>query len=164
MALLPFDQRDGVIWMDGQIVPWKDAKLHVLSHGLHYGGGVFEGERAYDGVIFKSRQHTERFFKSAELLDFEIPYSVDEIEAAKALVVKSNGLGDVYVRPVAWRGSEMMAVAAQNATSMSPSRRGNGRACSTSRRRCAAFGSISRTTIALTRRPHRAIPRRPAST
>jgi branched-chain amino acid aminotransferase len=116
MAMLPFDQRDGVIWMDGQIVPWNDAKLHVLSHGLHYGGAVFEGERAYNGVIFKSTQHSQRFLKSAELLDFEIPYSVDEINAAKDLVVKTNGIKDVYVRPVAWRGSEMMAVAAQNAT------------------------------------------------
>ena len=116
MAILPFDQRDGVIWMDGQLVEWKDAKLHVLSHGLHYGGAVFEGERAYDGVIFKSTAHSERFRKSAEWLDFEIPYSVAELDAAKDLVVKTNGIKDVYVRPVAWRGSEMMAVAAQNAT------------------------------------------------
>ena len=113
---IPFDQRDGVIWMDGTIVPWNDAKLHVLSHGLHYGGAVFEGERAYGGVIFKSAQHTERFMKSAQLLDFEIPYSAVEIDAAKDLVVKTNGVADVYVRPVAWRGSEMMAVAAQHAT------------------------------------------------
>lgn len=115
MSILPFDQRDGVIWLNGQLVPWKDAKLHVLSHGLHYGGSVFEGERAYDGVIFKSREHSERFRKSAELLDFTIPYSVDELMAAKDLVIKTNGVRDVYVRPVAWRGSEMMAVAAQNA-------------------------------------------------
>lgn len=113
---IPFDQRDGVIWMNGAIVPWNDAKLHVLSHGLHYGGAVFEGERAYGGVIFKSAQHTERFMNSARLLDFEIPYSAAEIERAKDLVVKSNGIADVYVRPVAWRGSEMMAVAAQHAT------------------------------------------------
>ncbi len=115
MSILPFDQRDGVIWMNGQLVPWKDAKLHVLSHGLHYGGAVFEGERAYDGVIFKTREHSERFKTSAELLDFEIPYSVDELVAAKDLVIKTNGKRDVYVRPVAWRGSEMMAVAAQHA-------------------------------------------------
>ncbi len=115
MSILPFDQRDGVIWMNGQLVAWKDAKLHILSHGLHYGGSVFEGERAYDGVIFKTREHSERFKKSAELLDFEIPYSVDELIAAKDLVIKTNGVRDVYVRPVAWRGSEMMAVAAQNA-------------------------------------------------
>lgn len=116
MSVLPFDKRDGVIWMDGVLVPWTEAKLHVLSHGLHYGSAVFEGERAYDGAIFKSRQHSERFRQSATLLDFEIPYSVDEIEAAKAAVVAANGGGDVYVRPLAWRGSEMMAVAAQNAT------------------------------------------------
>jgi branched-chain amino acid aminotransferase len=114
--MLPFDQRDGVIWMNGALVPWKDAKLHVLSHGLHYGGAVFEGERAYGGVIFKSTEHSERFRRSAELLDFEIPYSVEELDRAKQAVVDANGIPDVYVRPVAWRGSEMMAVAAQNAT------------------------------------------------
>ncbi len=113
MSVLPFDQRDGYIWMNGKLVEWKDAKLHVLSHGLHYGSCVFEGERAYGGVIFKSREHSERFHNSAQLLDFEIPYSVDEIEAAKKLVVEKNGMQSCYVRPVAWRGSEMMAVAAQ---------------------------------------------------
>jgi branched-chain amino acid aminotransferase len=116
MSVLPFDQRDGWIWFDGQLVPWQDAKLHVLSHGLHYASAVFEGERAYGGEIFKSTEHSERFRRSAELLDFEIPYSVTELDAAKALVVERNGIPDVYVRPVAWRGSEMMAVAAQKAT------------------------------------------------
>ena len=116
MSILPFDQRNGVIWVDGSIVPWQDAKLHILSHGLHYGGAVFEGERAYNGVIFKSTEHSERFLRSAQLLDFELPYSVEELDAAKDLVVRENGVGDVYVRPVAWRGSEMMAVAAQHAT------------------------------------------------
>jgi branched-chain amino acid aminotransferase len=116
MSVLPFDQRDGYIWFDGALVEWKEAKLHVLSHGLHYGSCVFEGERAYGGVIFKSREHSERFKASAEVLDFEIPYSVDELIAAKDLVVASNGLSNCYVRPVAWRGSEMMAVAAQHAT------------------------------------------------
>ena len=116
MSILPFDQRDGSIWLDGALVPWKDAQLHVLSHGLHYGSAVFEGERAYAGRIFKSREHAERFKRSAELLDFELPYSVDEILAAKDAVLAANGAKDVYVRPVAWRGSEMMAVAAQNAT------------------------------------------------
>ncbi len=114
MTIIPFDQRDGVIWFNGQIVPWKDAKIHVLTHGLHYGSCVFEGERAYDGVIFKSRQHSIRFHNSARIMDFEIPYSLDEIDAAKAKVVELNGGGDQYVRPVAWRGSEMMAVAAQH--------------------------------------------------
>ena len=115
MAILPFDDRDGVIWMDGALVPWADAKMHVLSHGLHYGGSVFEGERAYDGRIFRSSQHSERFLRSGRLLDFEIPFSVAELDAAKASVVQANGIGDVYVRPVAWRGSEMMAVAARSA-------------------------------------------------
>ena len=113
---LPFDQRDGFIWFNGQLVPWKDATLHVLSHGLHYASSVFEGERAYGGVIFKSTEHSERFRRSAELLDFTVPYSVAELDAAKALVVERNGNPDVYVRPVAWRGSEMMAVAAQSST------------------------------------------------
>ncbi|HEY8579564.1 MAG TPA: branched-chain amino acid aminotransferase [Beijerinckiaceae bacterium] len=116
MSVLPFDQRDGYIWMNGELLPWRDAKLHVLSHGLHYGSCVFEGERAYGGRIFKSREHTERLHASARLLDFEIPYSVDQIEAAKRLVLEKNGWDSCYVRPVAWRGSEMMAVAAQNAT------------------------------------------------
>jgi branched-chain amino acid aminotransferase len=116
MSVLPFDKRDGVIWMNGKLLPWADAKLHVLSHGLHYASAVFEGERAYNGEIFKCTEHSERFKKSAQVLDFEIPYTVEEIDAAKRLVVKANGVKNVYVRPVAWRGSEMMAVAAQNAT------------------------------------------------
>ena len=116
MSILPFDKRDGFIWMDGALVPWGEAQLHVLSHGLHYGSAVFEGERAYGGRIFKSREHSERFRASAELLDFELPSTVDEIMAAKEAVLAANGGGDVYLRPVAWRGSEMMAVAAQNAT------------------------------------------------
>ena len=116
MSVLPFDQRDGFIWMNGALAPWKDAKLHVLSHGLHYGSCVFEGERAYGGKIFKITEHSERFRASAELLDFEIPYSVAELDAAKRLTVEKNGFQNCYVRPVAWRGSEMMAVAAQNAT------------------------------------------------
>ena len=116
MSILPFDQREGTIWMDGVMVPWGDAKLHLLSHGLHYGSAVFEGERAYGGKIFKSAEHAQRFKTSADLLDFEIPYSIDELVTAKDAVVAANGIGDVYVRPLAWRGSEMMAVAAQNAT------------------------------------------------
>ena len=113
MSVIPFDQRDGWIWYDGGLVPWKDAKLHVLSHGLHYGSCVFEGERAYGGEIFKCTEHTERLRKSAEYLDFEIPYSVAEIDAAKKLVLEKSGLQDAYLRPVAWRGSEMMGVSAQ---------------------------------------------------
>jgi len=110
----PFDQRDGFIWYDGALVPWADAKLHVLSHGLHYASCVFEGERAYGGTIFKGTAHSERLRRSAELLDFEIPFSVGEIDAAKRLVLEKNGQTDAYVRPVAWRGSEMMGVSAQH--------------------------------------------------
>ncbi|MCA0424828.1 MAG: branched-chain amino acid aminotransferase [Proteobacteria bacterium] len=115
MSVLPFDDRDGTIWLDGKLIPWREARLHVLSHGLHYGGSVFEGERAYGGKIFKSREHTERFLKSAELLGFEIPYTVEQLEVAKQQVIDDNGGGDLYVRPVAWRGSEMMAISAQQA-------------------------------------------------
>jgi branched-chain amino acid aminotransferase len=111
---LPFDQREGVIWYNGQVVPWADAKLHVLSHGLHYGSCVFEGERAYGGVIYKCTEHSERLKRSAQMLDFEIPYSVDEIDAAKKLVLERNGQPDAYVRPVAWRGAETLSVAAQD--------------------------------------------------
>ncbi len=116
MAGLSFDKREGSIWMDGKVIDWQDAKVHVLTHGLHYGSCVFEGERAYGGKIFKTRDHSIRFKKSAEIMDFEIPFSLDEIDAAKDQVVKLNGGGDQYVRPVAWRGSEMMAVSAQNNT------------------------------------------------
>ncbi len=111
---VPFDQIDGVIWYDGKLVPWADAKLHVLSHGLHYASCVFEGERAYGGEIFKCTEHSERLKRSAEVLDFTIPYSIQEIDAAKRQVVERNGKPDAYVRPVAWRGSEMMGVSAQN--------------------------------------------------
>ncbi|GGC80374.1 branched-chain amino acid aminotransferase [Chelatococcus reniformis] len=114
MSAIPFDRQDGVIWFDGQLVPWADAKVHVLTHGLHYASCVFEGERAYGGSIFKSTEHSERLKHSAELLDFTIPFSVAEIDAAKHLVVEKNGRADAYVRPVAWRGSEMMGVSAQN--------------------------------------------------
>lgn len=111
---LPFDKRPGVIWYDGVLVPWENANLHILSHGLHYASCVFEGERAYGGEIFKCTEHSERLKRSGELLDFEIPYSVAEIDAAKRLVLEKNNQKDAYVRPVAWRGSEMMGVSAQH--------------------------------------------------
>jgi branched-chain amino acid aminotransferase len=114
MAGPAFDDRDGMIWLDGQLIPWRDAKVHVLTHALHYASSVFEGERAYGGEIFKSKQHSERLKESARLLDFEIPYSVAEIDAAKALVLQKNGFADAYVRPISWRGSEMMGVSAQH--------------------------------------------------
>lgn len=113
MTLIPFDDRDGWIWFDGKMVPWREAKIHVLTHGLHYGSCVFEGERAYEGRIFKSREHSERLHKSAELLGFKIPYSVDAIEKAKQEVLAKQNIKNGYFRPVAWRGSEMMAISAQ---------------------------------------------------
>ncbi|MEM6617052.1 MAG: branched-chain amino acid aminotransferase [Pseudomonadota bacterium] len=114
MAMIPFDQREGAIWFNGDMVPWGDANLHVLSHGLHYGSCVFEGERAYGGEIFKLTEHTERLHESAKLLDFEIPYSVQDIDDACRQVLANQGFKDAYVRPVAWRGSEMMGVSAQD--------------------------------------------------
>ncbi|MBV9262176.1 MAG: branched-chain amino acid aminotransferase, partial [Pseudolabrys sp.] len=116
MAAQSYDRLEGVIRYDGKLVPWQEANLHVLSHGLHYASCVFEGERAYGGRVFKSREHAERLKRSANILDFEIPYSVEEIVKAKQLVVDKNGKKDAYVRPVAWRGSEMMGVSAQNNT------------------------------------------------
>jgi len=113
MALVPFDDRDGQIWYDGVMVPWREAKLHVLSHGLHYASGVFEGERAYAGNIFKLRDHTNRLIESGRLLGFEIPWTADQIDAACKQVVAANGLSDAYVRPIAWRGSEQLSVSAQ---------------------------------------------------
>ena len=110
----PYDDRDGTIWMDGALVPWRDANVHILTHALHYASSVFEGERCYGGTIFKGREHSERLRHSASCLDFEIPYTVDEIEAAKAAVLQANGLTDAYVRAIAWRGAgEDMGVSSQ---------------------------------------------------
>jgi branched-chain amino acid aminotransferase len=111
---VPFDQMPGVIWFDGKLIQSPDAKIHVLTHGLHYASAVFEGERAYSGVIFKSREHSERLKHSANILDFEIPYTVAEIDAAKHLVVEKDSLPNAYVRAIAWRGSEQLGVSAQN--------------------------------------------------
>ena len=116
MAVQPFDNRPGVIWMDGQFVPWADAKVHVLSHGLHYASAVFEGERAYGGVVFKLDEHTKRLHESARILGFEIPYSPEAINKATVDLLARQGHLDAYVRPIAWRGSEMMGVAAQHNT------------------------------------------------
>jgi branched-chain amino acid aminotransferase len=116
MTVIPFDDRDGWIWLDGQFVPWREAKLHVLTHGLHYASAVFEGARMYGGVIFELTEHTKRLHRSAEILDFTIPYSVGEIDNACNETCAKNGLADCYVRPIAWRGSEMIGVSAQNTT------------------------------------------------
>jgi branched-chain amino acid aminotransferase len=112
MTLLPFDDRDGWLWLDGSLVPWRDARLHVLSHGLHYASAVFEGERAYAGNIFRLRDHTQRLINSGRILSFDIPWSAAQIDAACEAVLKANGLTDGYVRPIAWRGSEQLAVSA----------------------------------------------------
>ncbi len=113
MEAKPFDDRDGVIWFNGKMVPWRDARIHVLSHALHYASCVFEGERCYGGTIFKLTEHSERLATSAAALGFKLPYSVAEIDKACIEVCKENGIVDGYVRPVAWRGSEMMGVSAQ---------------------------------------------------
>ena len=114
MALVPFDDRDGWIWWNGTLVPWRDAKLHVLSHGLHYASAVFEGERAYSGNVFRLRDHSDRLINSGRLLGFEIPYTAEQIDAACDQTLAANKLTNAYVRPIAWRGSEMLAVSAQH--------------------------------------------------
>ena len=112
----PFDNRPGEIWFDGAFVPWNDAKVHVLTHALHYASAVFEGERAYGGRIFKMREHNQRLIDSGKLLGFDVPYTVEEIDRACEATLARQGFQDAYVRPIAWRGSEMMGVAAQNNT------------------------------------------------
>ena len=112
--VIPFDSRSGSLWYDGKLVPWTDAKTHVLTHGLHYGSCVFEGERIYGGTIYKLKEHTARLFKSAEVLGMKIPFTQDEINAACIEAAQAQNIKDGYVRPVVFRGSEMMAVSAQN--------------------------------------------------
>ncbi len=113
--LIPYDDRDGYIWFNGEMVPWREAKVHVLTHGLHYGSCVFEGERCYNGRIFKSSEHSQRLIDSGRMLGFEVPCSVAELDAAKHALIAKMGYTDCYVRPVAWRGSEQMGVSAQHA-------------------------------------------------
>ena len=113
--LVPYHDRDGFIWFDGRLVPWRDAKVHLLTHALHYASAVFEGERAYNGEIFKLREHSERLIEGGRIMDFDIPYTVEEIDQACRDVIRANNLSDCYIRPIAWRGSEMMGVAAQSA-------------------------------------------------
>ncbi len=113
MSMIPFDDRDGSIWYDGRLVPWRDAKLHVLSHGLHYASCVFEGERVYNGAVFRLDDHNERLVNSARILGFEVPASMDELTKATNEVIASNNIVDGYVRPIAWRGAEQMGVSAQ---------------------------------------------------
>jgi branched-chain amino acid aminotransferase len=114
MSIMPFDDRDGWIWQDGQFVPWREAKVHVLTHGLHYASAVFEGQRMYGGEIYALHEHSQRLIESARIMDFEIPYTADQIDQACIDVCAKNGLTDCYVRPIAYRGSEMIGVSAQN--------------------------------------------------
>lgn len=110
MATIPYDDRDGFIWMDGKMLPWREAKIHYLTHALHYGTQVFEGERAYNGQIFKSRAHSERLLNSAKIIHMDNPYTVDEIEDIKQEVLKANNLTNAYIRAAIWRGSEQMGI------------------------------------------------------
>lgn len=114
MSLVPYDDRDGFIWYDGAMLPWREAKLHVLSHALHYASCVFEGERVYGGRVFKLTEHSQRLVDSAEILDMSMPYDAAAIDQATRQVVAANKIADGYVRPVAWRGAEMMGVSAQS--------------------------------------------------
>jgi branched-chain amino acid aminotransferase len=111
--IIPFDDRDGFIWFNGKLVPWREAKIHILTHALHYASAVFEGERAYNGHVFKSREHSERLINSGKILGFDVPYTAEQLDRAKVETMKANNLTDCYVRPIAWRGSEMMGVSAQ---------------------------------------------------
>ena len=114
MEIIPFDDRDGSIWQDGKMVPWRDAKMHVLTHGLHYGGAVFEGIRVYNGKIFKLTEHSQRLIKSGKILGFDIPYTLDQLNKATEEVVAKQNVTNGYIRPIAYRGSEMIAVSAQH--------------------------------------------------
>ena len=116
MSSTSFDNRDGVMWYDGKFVDWPDAKLHVLSHGLHYASAVFEGTRVYGGNIFHLKEHTERLINSGKILGFQIPYTLEQLCQAQRELIKRQGIDNGYIRPIAWRGSEMMAVSAQNTT------------------------------------------------
>ena len=113
--IIPFDRREGSLWFDGKLVPWTDARIHVLTHGLHYASSVFEGERLYNGRVYKLEEHTARLFESARILGMKIPYTEDEINKATLEAVAAQGFTDAYIRPVVWRGSEQMSVAAPNA-------------------------------------------------
>ena len=136
MNNLSFDNREGYIWYNGNLLEWKNANVHVLNHGLHYASCVFEGERAYRGKIFETVKHTKRLFNSAKSLDMEIPFSEKEIVKAKDILLEKNSLSDAYVRPVVWRGSEMMAVSAQSTKIHVALLFGSGQAILTQNKKC----------------------------
>jgi branched-chain amino acid aminotransferase len=159
-----YDDRDGKIWMDGKLVDWRAANVHILTHAMHYASSVFEGERAYNGKIFKSRKHSERCISRPASLDFQIPYTVDEIEAAKQEVLTANGLTDAYVRAVAWRGAgEDMGVSSAATPCIWPSRPGNGAAYYGDAKMKGAKLDISKWKRPSPRRS-RSMPRPPVST
>ena len=108
-----YHDRDGLIWMDGEFVDWRESKVHILTHSLHYGSAVFEGDRAYEGEIFRLTDHSDRLIKSAQHMGYEIPYTVEQIDDACKEVLAKSSLGDAYLRPIAWRGSDMMGVASK---------------------------------------------------
>ena len=116
MAARSFDNLEGLIWFDGELVDWQDAKVHVLTHCMHYGSGVFEGQRVYNGKYFKLEEHTARLFASAKMLGMNVPYTEQEINDACEKVKEVNGFTDAYCRPIIWRGSEMMGISAQKNT------------------------------------------------
>jgi branched-chain amino acid aminotransferase len=114
MTLPGFDDRDGFIWLNGSCVPWREARVHVLNHELHYGSCVFDGDRAYEGRSFRSKDHSRRLLRSAELLDMRVPFTVEQLEAAKSQILELTGGGNTHVRSFAWRGSEVMALGSQS--------------------------------------------------
>src|SRR5687767_12358927 len=142
--LRTYDDRDGWIWLDGKLVPWREANVHVLTHALHYASSVFEGQRAYGGEVFKLTEHSTRLRRSAELLGFEIPWTVEQIDEACREVWPANRLKDAYIRPLAWRGSGQMACPRSAPRSISPSPPGNGAPISATKRRRRGSGSTSR--------------------
>ena len=112
--MIPFDDRDGYIWMDGKMIPWREAMIHVMTHSLHYSGAVFEGARSYSGNIFKLREHSQRLLDSGQLIHLNIPFSLETLEEASREVMEANGLKDGYLRPLAWRGAEQMGVSVKD--------------------------------------------------
>ena len=159
------DDRDGFIWFDGKLVPWREVRMHVLTHALHYGSAVFEGERIYDGRVFRLAAHSARLIHSARLLDYELPWTREQIDEATRAVVKANNLQTGYVRPIAWRGSEVLGVSGDRHDGASRHRAvGRRRASSPSRRATAASTSPWRSIADPRRKPRRATPRWRAST
>ena len=161
---VPFDQRPDLIWFDGKLIPTADAKVSVLTHGLHYASCVFEGERAYGGEIYKGTEHTERLKRSANILDFEIPYSVAEIDAAKRLVLERTARRTLTCAPIAWRGSEQLGVSAQQNTIHLAIATWEWPSYFDPAQRLKGIRSTSPNTAAPIPRPRRASPRLPAST